>query len=303
MNKDKVLVVIVTYNAMRWAERCFSSLLHSNVKPDVIVIDNGSNDGTQDFIKSYFPDAIIYQSSNNLGFGKANNIGLQYALDHNYDYVYLLNQDAWLLPNTLECLIELSVKYPDYGILSPFQMNADMCTIDRNFASTVCSWNSNHQLLSDLYNKKLSDIYSVKSVMAAHWFMPISTVKEIGGFSPSFPHYGEDDNYLSRLLFRNLKIGIVPALRVVHDRGGRIETSEMRIYKGYISSILAISDPYYSLFKGLIMSVYYLLYNMVLYKSLKPILFFFKMLFNLHSIIMNKRDSINRSCAFLNCCS
>ena len=110
----KLLVVIVTYNAMRWAERCFDSLRKSTVVPEVFVVDNGSTDGTQEYIKKNYPEVMFQQSNENLGFGKANNLGFQYALNKGYDYVYLLNQDAWIFPETLGGLVNVSKLHPEY---------------------------------------------------------------------------------------------------------------------------------------------------------------------------------------------
>jgi N-acetylglucosaminyl-diphospho-decaprenol L-rhamnosyltransferase len=72
----EIHIIIVTYNAMKWAERCFTSLRTSSVPVKSIVIDNGSVDGTQDYIKNNFPEVDFTQSQTNLGFGKANNIGI-----------------------------------------------------------------------------------------------------------------------------------------------------------------------------------------------------------------------------------
>jgi len=72
-----IYVIIVTYNAMRWAERCFTSLRQSSVPVTCIVIDNGSTDGTQEYIKAHFPEVDFIQSPDNAGFGKANNIGIE----------------------------------------------------------------------------------------------------------------------------------------------------------------------------------------------------------------------------------
>ena len=83
--KNKLLVIIVTYNGMKWLERCLSSLIASSVASDVFIVDNGSTDGSQDYIRSNFKDAIFIQSEENLGFGKANNIGLQYAYEKGYE--------------------------------------------------------------------------------------------------------------------------------------------------------------------------------------------------------------------------
>ena len=79
--KTDLLVIIVTYNAMKWVDRCFDSLIDSTYPNDVFVVDNGSTDGTQDYIKSKYPNVIFVQSGENLGFGKANNLGFKYAIE------------------------------------------------------------------------------------------------------------------------------------------------------------------------------------------------------------------------------
>ena len=68
--------IIVTFNAMNWAEKCFSSLRKSSVAVECIVVDNGSTDGTQDFIKENFSEIILIKNDENKGFGKANNLSL-----------------------------------------------------------------------------------------------------------------------------------------------------------------------------------------------------------------------------------
>lgn len=296
----KLLVVIVTYNAMQWAERCFDSMRKSTIKPDVFVVDNGSTDGTQEYIQQNYPEVKFIQSKENLGFGKANNMGMQYALDNEYDYVYLLNQDAWVMPVTFEKLIEISQKHPEYGILSPFQMNADMKHIDVNFIKYVCSWKSNADIFNDLYNQSFDDIYSVSFVMAAHWFITSDCLKKVGGFSPSFPHYGEDDNYLERAKFYDFKIGIVPSLRVVHDRGWRIDPPEKRIYMGYISSIKCLSSPRTSCKMAIAKILNVNIKLIFKYGSAKPISNIFKVLSDIRKINKNKKISITKDCAFLN---
>lgn len=297
----KVLVVIVTYNAIPWIDKCLNSLVVSSIRPDVYVVDNGSTDGTQDFIKSRFPDVIFQQSCQNLGFGKANNIGLQYAIDNNFEYVYLLNQDAWLMPDTLEKLIDISSRNPDYGILSPFQMNADLMHIDRSFAMNTCSWVSNPNILSDIYNSESKDVYEVKDVMAAHWFITRDCLLKVGGFSPSFHHYAEDNNYNDRVRFWGMKIGIIPSLRVVHDRANRMVSKEKAIYLSYAQGIRKLSSPMNE-FRHPIIAVFGKLMKDALdYSSFMPFMYFLKILLGLYSIRKNRRLSITKKCAFLRC--
>ena len=234
---------------MQWAERCFNSICSSSVTPDVFVVDNGSTDGTQAFIQAHYPEIMFQQSHENLGFGRANNLGLQYALDHHYDYVYLLNQDAWIFPDTLETLIDISRRHPEYGIISPFHMKADL------YHYSTCSWSSNKDILNDMYNCNMADLYPVDFVCAAHWLIPCSVLKMVGGFSPSFQHYGEDNNYVHRVRWKKMKIGIAPKVKVVHDRGGREYSRKEELSLQYSNNIVLLSNPYvsvpYSSFKVL----------------------------------------------------
>ena len=97
----RIHTIIVSYNAMKWAERCFSSLRTSAVPLSVIVVDNGSTDGTQEFITTQFPEVEFIQSAENLGFGKANNLGIEMAYKNGADFFYLMNQNKSC--NHLDC--------------------------------------------------------------------------------------------------------------------------------------------------------------------------------------------------------
>ena len=62
MKSNKLLVIVVTYNAMPWAEKCFTSLRKSSIPSDVIVVDNGSTDGSQDYIRTHFPEVELIEN-------------------------------------------------------------------------------------------------------------------------------------------------------------------------------------------------------------------------------------------------
>ena len=108
----KVLVIIVSYNFERWINRCLGSLRKSSHPIDVMVIDNGSKDRSVDIIKNDFPEVRLVETGKNLGFGRANNIGLKFALDEGYDFAFLLNQDAWIDDNTIKILVETAQIHP-----------------------------------------------------------------------------------------------------------------------------------------------------------------------------------------------
>ena len=100
--KYKIFIIIATFNGMKWLPKC----LKSTMPYSVIVIDNGSTDGTTDYILSNYPNVNILRQKKNIGFGQANNIGISYALKEGADYVFLLNQDAYLQKGSFDKLVQ-----------------------------------------------------------------------------------------------------------------------------------------------------------------------------------------------------
>lgn len=226
----KLFVIIVTYKGKQWFDRCFASLRESTIPVQTIVVDNASNDGSEEYIKEHFPEIHLIESKENLGFGRANNLGMRYALDNGCDYVFLLNQDAWVEPDTIGKLLDIHGNHSEYGILSPIHLNAVKTGIEKGLLNYLVDKKiTDKQLLEDLYFHRLNDVYDTTYVNAAAWLLPRNTLETIGGFDPIFSHYGEDDNYLQRARFHGLKIGICPSCVVVHDTERRIDAAEKKV--------------------------------------------------------------------------
>ena len=285
----KVLIVVVLYNGKKWIAPCFDSIRKSNLAADVFVIDNASTDGCLDIVKRDFPETIIAENSQNLGFGKANNLGLAYAIEHDYDYVYLLNQDAWIFPDTLEKLVEVNSKYPEYGVLSPMQLEANMLHFDFNFAKIVSGIKSFSQ---DLFFNVLQDVYSVPHVMAAHWLISKACLKDVGGFSPSFPHYGEDLNYIERMHLKKWKVGVVPSAKAVHDRENRTVDKKHKLYRNRIFNIHIMSGFKKPHRKAA--SIFLKMFNVIkTEKSLVPVWNLFRVIIAYPNIRRNRKVSLS----------
>lgn len=213
----KIYVIVVAYNGLKYYDDCFLSLRASSYPVDIIVVDNASTDGTNAYIKEHFPDVKLIESTENLGFGKGNNIGLRYAMEHNCDFVFLLNQDAYVESETIETLVRCSLEHPEYAILSPMHVYPDKMHINMSLSDG----DVNLSLLSEgyyegLYNLK-DRVFDMSYINAAAWLLPRKTLDIIGGFCPLFRHYFEDDDYINRVKYHNLKIGLVPGIRIVHN--------------------------------------------------------------------------------------
>ncbi len=227
----KIYFIIVTYNAMKWAERCFSSLRKSSISVQTIVVDNCSTDGTQDFIKENFPEVELIQNPENLGFGKANNIGIETAYRNGADFFYLMNQDAWIFENSIQKLLDVYDNYPqksEVGILSPMHLDGNENKLDI-FLDKYISQNFETRMISDFYLNSVKPYYEISFINAAHWFIPKDTIENVGGFNPYFFHYGEDNEYVNRLKFHGKKIILCPESKVVHD--GKQELNKVNYLK------------------------------------------------------------------------
>lgn len=238
MHMKRILVIVVSYNGLKWMEKCLCSVFISHMKADVMVIDNASSDGTPEMIEEQFGDKVkLVRSKENLGFGQANNIGLKYALEQGYDYAYLLNQDAWLLPNTLSemmAVVEESERLKEgFGIYSPMQMSATPDKIDSRFVR----WYRVSGPITE------AGVKEMEFVMAAHWLISRECMEAVGGFSPAFSQYGEDDNYIQRARFHGFKAGAINAASAIHDREQRQESKERRMRLKCVASVVKVSDP------------------------------------------------------------
>lgn len=211
-----IYIVIVTYNGIKWIDNCLNSIPN---KYRILIVDNNSNDGTVSYIKKKYSFVHLIEQSKNLGFGAANNIGISYALNKCAEYVFLLNQDAYLEKEIISSLIKIHKENKDFGVLSPIHLNGAGTGIDTNFSNYI---NINKQLWFDaLKNKFTKDVYEVPFVNAAAWLVSKETLETIGGFDPLFFHYGEDNNFCQRSQFHKIKVGVVPNVYIYHDREDR----------------------------------------------------------------------------------
>jgi GT2 family glycosyltransferase len=247
----KILVIVVTYNGRKWLERCLGSVRASEVPADLYVWDNDSTDGSADWVQGHFREAKLVRSADNLFFAEANNMGLRYALDKGYDYVYLLNQDAWLEPSTLGTLIDFSQAHPEYAVLSPLQMTDGFQEMDAQFKRIMKE--------------------PVRRVMAAHWLVPRKALEKVGLFDKLFPLYGNDDNWCDRARYHGFKIGIVPEARAVHDRAKREEPKEKTIYRNYyMGSLVRLCDINRPLWERFLFVCLFTVVKAVKYRSILP---------------------------------
>lgn len=293
MKTPSIYVITVTYNGIKWIERCLHDLLLSDIALNVILIDNGSSDGTKEFIKNNYPELDLIEPGENLGFGKANNIGIKKALKAGADYVFLLNQDGYVEKSTIRKLVEFQIDHPEYGVLSPRQMNGDGSANDKKFETIVLS----KKCIVNSFNQSGSTIHNVYFVMAAFWLISAECLKKVGLFDPIFYHYGEDGDYLSRVRYHGFKIGVVMDSIGYHDRQARVVPDTQQLKSFYSSQLAALTNINRTLaFCFGKVTYYYLKFSLQFLSKLKFVLlkentrFFFNLL-SKSAQILQARDN------------
>ncbi|MDO4790455.1 MAG: glycosyltransferase family 2 protein [Porphyromonas sp.] len=242
-NKDKVLAIIVLHNADVWHDLSFRDLID---QPDIdlFVIDNASTDNTPNWLKDIPNIKELVLSKVNIGFGMANNRGIEYAIAYDYKGVLLINQDAYIAPSEVRKLINASEREPNRGIISPMHYADENC-LDKGFAHYA-------HTCDRLSSEKDKDFVEVPFINAALWYLPIRILTKVGGFSSLFFMYGEDKDYCNRVTEAGLKIGYLPSAKGYHYRPQQehIPTEKRRILES-VYHLTEWINPKYSNFEAL----------------------------------------------------
>jgi GT2 family glycosyltransferase len=215
MNIPRVLVVIISHYGEKWIETCIKSVLENNyANIEILMIDNLSKDNTLSIVKQKFKSAIIFESSRNLGFGKASNIGINYALSNNFDYLFLLNQDVTLSANCIRSLVETCEKQHNIGIASPFQLTYDGSQLDPAFENLL---KANESCREFSTKKTMStETFIVDTTIGAAMFFRTSLFKVVGPFDPQFFLYHEEGDLCRRARYHGFEIHVVPHAQIFH---------------------------------------------------------------------------------------
>jgi GT2 family glycosyltransferase len=228
MGKARVFAVVVTHNGGRWIRQCLDSLRASNYEVCTIVVDNASSDNTTRIVRSY-GDIALTEVRRNLGFGRANNIGISEALRRGADHIFLLNQDAYVSEESIRHLVRCVEQDRSLGIVGPIHFDGEGKRLDANFVRYYLLPQAT-DLVADLLMASVSRYYLLKAeqpqelgLCAAAWLMTRECLLAIGGFDPMFFMYGEDADLCGRASYHGFSIALVPEARIFHWRGGRRE--------------------------------------------------------------------------------
>ena len=215
--------MIVSWNGIRDLEVCLSSLDHIHIAKDIVldivIVDNNSSDNTPQFIQEKYKNVKLLRMLENLGFAGGNNVGFEYIVQENYEYVYLLNQDTVVTPDFLNTSIDIAVNNPDIAQLQSLLLQYQHPTLINSNGNPIhflgfgyCGDNDKE---IDKINK--SGFRIIASASCAAVLIKVSALKQIGFFDPLFISYNEDTDLSWRLKLAGFKVVLNPQSIVYHN--------------------------------------------------------------------------------------
>ncbi len=227
-----VSFIIVNYNTKDILRDCILSIKEKsqNIDYEIIVVDNDSSDGSVEMLRNDFPDIKTIESGGNIGFGRANNKGMEKASGK---YLFLINSDTILLNNSALEFYDKAEKLSEEGLkigaLGAVLLNKDLTTC-HSYGHFITPWYELREVASK-YFRFLKDsentnpplvegIKNVDYVTGADMFVPAAVFKTIGGFDPDFFMYCEEVDWQKRMQENGLGRFIVEGPQIIHLEGG-----------------------------------------------------------------------------------
>lgn len=225
-------ISIVNYNNRECLAACLESIYsHTpDVRFEVIVVDNGSCDGSAEFVKQAFPSARIIENLENRGFAKANNQGIRASQG---PYLLSLNNDTVIKNGTLSGLVRFMQEHPDVGVCGPKVLNQDgtfqrQCR--RSFptiSSSLFYFLKLHRLFpaNELFGRYLMTHWDcdkageVDSVSGCCLMVRREVIEKVGILDETFIMYGDDLDWCYRIKQAGWKVCYVPHVEIVHLGG------------------------------------------------------------------------------------
>ena len=224
-------IIIVNWNSKDFLRKCLQTVRSTcaDLSPQIVVVDDGSFDGCGEMLADEFPEVEFIQSSKNLGFGRANNLGFERVSG---DVILLLNPDTELPPGAIPELLAAFQSLPKPGILGVRLHRSD------GTLQTSCVQNQptplNQFLAADLLKKNLPNVsvwgtreafksagpVEVECVTGACMLMYSNTFRAVGGFSSQYFMYGEDLDLCFKVRRLGLRIYHIPSVAIIHHGGG-----------------------------------------------------------------------------------
>ena len=227
MEKKEVSIILVNYKTKDLTRNCINSIVEKtqNLAYDIYVVDNNSQDGTCEMIKSEFPWIKLIENPKNSGFGSANNLAIRQS---DAKYVFLLNTDTILVNNAIKILHDFLESNPRVGACGANLYDENMehvhsygvfPTVKRQILKTfMLRWFFPKELkaMKDKGLNAENELKAVDYITGADLMIKKSVLDEVGIFDERFFMYFEENELQFRIRKAGYEIFINPEAKIIH---------------------------------------------------------------------------------------
>lgn len=212
----KVVCILVNWNGWVDTIECLDALKENDYPSlGVVVVDNGSSNDSITRIRAAHPNILLLESSENLGFAGGNNIGMRYALGHEADFVWLLNNDTKPAKDALSKLVAKALSDPKIGAVGSVCYYADR-------PSTVQVWAGATANMWIGYAKNYTEPQkdeSLDALYGASMLICRPALEQVGLLDEGFFHYWEETEFSLRLRQAGWRLAAAPDSCILHKVG------------------------------------------------------------------------------------
>ena len=251
-------IVIVNYNVKYFLEQCLYSLQKSasGIDTEIIVVDNLSNDGSVEYLRSRFPEVQFFINDTNLGFSRASNKGLSYT---HGKYILFLNPDTLLSENTLEKCISFFEHHKNAGALGVKMIDGAgkfLKESKRSFPSPLTSFYKLFGLSQLFPRSKIFNHYyaghldknknhEVDVLAGAFMMIRKEVIDKLGGFDEDFFMYGEDIDLSYRIQKRGFKNYYLAETEIIHFKGESTRRGSLNYVRMFYNAMSIFVKKHY----------------------------------------------------------
>lgn len=225
--QPEVVISILNLNGKEVLKSCLRSLYETTDYDNfrVVVVDNGSTDGSVEMLEAEFPETALIENGRNKGYSKANNQVITRAKDKSADYVLLLNNDTEIVQeNWLTRLVEVSERNQDLGVVGckVVEPSGEIHYDGRYFplSNFLYPWTkAKYRYNRHEFNNTDDSFEYIDEVVGAVFLIKMDLIETIGGLDEGYsPAYYEESDYCVRAWDAGYRVAYVPDVEVVHLR-------------------------------------------------------------------------------------
>jgi GT2 family glycosyltransferase len=219
VDAPKVTAIVVNWNGRELLEAALRSLQESDYgRLAILVVDNASEDGSQDLVHESFPDVGLVENETNEGYAAGANAGIRVAMADGADYVFLMNNDLVVAPDAVSALVAAASERPDAAFVGPMIYYHEPPNLIWSLGGAVSYWSGNirHHAIREKDDGRYIEAREVDYVTGAAVLASAAALARIGLMDEEYYMYNEDTDWCARAALLGYGVIVEPRAKAWH---------------------------------------------------------------------------------------